>query len=99
EHTEGRWLARAGEDLHVSIDEARFKGSLKPGTEVTVGIRPHDVRMVEAGDGASFEVSIVEALGAESYAHGSIAGVPFVARLEASSNVKKGDRVHVAFAH
>ncbi len=39
---------------------------------VTVGVRPHDVRLVAEGAGAPLPVSIVEALGMESFAHGSL---------------------------
>jgi len=82
----------------VDLDEARFDGALDPGRNVTVGVRPHDVRIVEEGAGAPLDVAIVEALGVESFAHGTLGGAPFVARVEADAGVKKGDRVHVAFA-
>ena len=80
----------------MAVDAARFNGELKAGREVTVGVRPHDIHVTE--DGAPFQVSIVEALGAESYAHGTIAGAPFVARVEANIPVKKGDKLAVSFA-
>jgi multiple sugar transport system ATP-binding protein len=97
--SDGRWFAKGEEEFSVALDEPRFAGSLAEGKEVTLGIRPHDVRLVEDKAGAPLEVSIVEALGAESYAHGTMAGAPFVARIEASSVVKKGHCVHVAFDH
>jgi sn-glycerol 3-phosphate transport system ATP-binding protein/multiple sugar transport system ATP-binding protein len=43
-----------------------------------------------------FEVSIVEALGAESYAHGSIGGASFIVRVPADAGIKKGQTVRVA---
>jgi sn-glycerol 3-phosphate transport system ATP-binding protein/multiple sugar transport system ATP-binding protein len=99
EREDGRFVAKASDTFAVAIDEARFTATLEQGREVTVGIRPHDVCVVEEGAGAPFEVSIVEALGPESYAHGTLAGAPCVARLEASARVKKGDRIFVAFEH
>jgi multiple sugar transport system ATP-binding protein len=81
----------------IPLDEARFAGSLDAGRSVTVGIRPHDVTLVKEGEGAAIEVSIVEALGMESFAHGELGGASFVARVEADANVKKGDTIHVAF--
>ncbi len=88
--------AVAKDGFAVAVEPDRFGGELAAGRQITVGVRPHDVRVSESG--APFEVSIVEALGAESYAHGTIAGAPFVARVEASTLVKKGDRLDVGFA-
>jgi multiple sugar transport system ATP-binding protein len=95
----GRAHARLGADLSIALDAAPFAGALEPGREITVGVRPHDVRLVAAGEGAPLDVSIVEALGVESFVHGTLAGVAFVARIEADRPVKKGERLHVAFAH
>ena len=89
------WVARAGDDFSAALDPARFEGALEKGREVTIGVRPHDVRLTEGG--VPLQVSIVEALGAESYAHGNLGGAPFVARLDASTQVKKGDRLTVSF--
>ncbi|MGK4001493.1 sn-glycerol-3-phosphate ABC transporter ATP-binding protein UgpC [Sorangium sp. So ce1036] len=91
----GRWVAAHG-DLAVEIDAAEFPGALAPGRRVTVGVRPHEVEVAPGQGGASFQVAIVEALGAESYAHGTVAGAPFVARLEPAAPVAKGDTVRVA---
>jgi sn-glycerol 3-phosphate transport system ATP-binding protein/multiple sugar transport system ATP-binding protein len=100
ERVDGRWFAKGSDDFSVPLDEQRFAGSLDQGKAVTIGVRPHDVHLVDdAQQGAPLEVMIVEALGAESYAHGSVAGSSFVARLDATSNVKKGHRIRVAFDH
>ena len=72
----GGFVAKIGTELSIRVDEARFGGSLEPGREVTAGVRPHDVRVEGDGEGTALEASIVEALGAESYAHGTIGGVP-----------------------
>ncbi len=42
------------------------------------------------------EVSLVEALGTESFAHGTLAGAAFVARLPPDVDVRKGGRLPVA---
>ena len=88
--------AVASDGFKMPVDADRFEGELAAGREVTVGVRPHDIHVTESG--APFQVSIVEALGAESYAHGTIAGSPFVARVEANIPVKKGDKLAVSFA-
>ncbi len=50
-------------------------GPLPPaGTAVLLGIRPE--HLAPAADGLTIEVRAVETLGADSYAHGRIAGVP-----------------------
>ena len=93
----GRAVVTAG-GVTTPIDEARFGDALEPGRNVTVGVRPHDVRLVAEGAGVPLPVTIVEALGMESFAHGSLGGsAPFVARVEADAEVKKGDTLHVAF--
>jgi sn-glycerol 3-phosphate transport system ATP-binding protein/multiple sugar transport system ATP-binding protein len=84
----------AGDLVAFPVPEGRFDG-LEDARPVTLGVRPHDVRLVVAGDGAPLEVALVEALGAESYAHGALGDAPFVARLEADAAVRKGDRVYV----
>jgi sn-glycerol 3-phosphate transport system ATP-binding protein/multiple sugar transport system ATP-binding protein len=82
----------------TALDGSRYDGALDVGRKVTVGVRPHDVRIVGEGHGVPLSVSIVEALGTESFAHGEVAGTPFVARVEADMAVKKGDRIHLAFS-
>jgi sn-glycerol 3-phosphate transport system ATP-binding protein/multiple sugar transport system ATP-binding protein len=50
---------------------------------ILLGVRPHDVRPVEAaGASLTMHVEVVEAMGFEAYAHGTIGGARFVARLE-----------------
>ena len=97
ERKDGRWSIAAPGGLSVEIEEARFAGALEQGREVTVGVRPHDVRLVEEGQGAPVQVAIVEALGVESFVHGALAGASFVARAPADAVVRKGDDIHVAF--
>jgi multiple sugar transport system ATP-binding protein len=96
--TDGRPRVHLGADFTIPLDPEAFAGALAAGREVTVGVRPHDVQLVAAGEGAPLDVSIVEALGVESFAHGTLAGASFVARIEADQPVKKGERLHVAFA-
>jgi sn-glycerol 3-phosphate transport system ATP-binding protein/multiple sugar transport system ATP-binding protein len=97
-----RGFVARGAGVEARIDEALFGHALAEGRRVTVGVRPHDVRLASdaGGDGdrgAELEVSIVEALGMESFAHGEIGGAPFVARVEADADVKKGDRIGLTF--
>jgi sn-glycerol 3-phosphate transport system ATP-binding protein/multiple sugar transport system ATP-binding protein len=91
------WVAR-GAGFETTVDLALFGDALAEGRRVTLGVRPHDVRLAGQGEGASLEVGIVEALGMESFAHGELAGAPFVARIAADADVKKGSRVQLAFA-
>ncbi|WP_437334043.1 sn-glycerol-3-phosphate ABC transporter ATP-binding protein UgpC [Sorangium sp. So ce296] len=95
ENRGGRWVAAQGE-LSVEVDAAEFPGALASGRRVMVGVRPHEVELAAGEGGAPFHVAIVEALGAESYAHGTVAGAPFVARLDPSAPVAKGDTVTLA---
>jgi ABC-type sugar transport system ATPase subunit len=92
----GAWTAEGG-GLAVPVDTTRFGGSLEEGRDVTVGVRPHD--FVVAADkkmaACVLKVEIVEALGFEAFAHGSLAegGPPVVARLDGPEvkRVRGGD--------
>jgi sn-glycerol 3-phosphate transport system ATP-binding protein/multiple sugar transport system ATP-binding protein len=98
-----RWVAEGG-DLTAPIDEARFAGSLAEGRPVTIGVRPHD--FVPALDGApavtTLKVEIVEALGFEAFAHGSLraSGPRVVVRLEAegAKRLQPGDTLPLSVA-
>jgi len=89
------WRAWA-RGLDATIDAERFQGALSQGKGVTVGVRPHDLR-VAAGEGAacSLRVEVVEALGFEAFAHGRLdeGGPLVVARLdaEAARRARPGD--------
>lgn len=89
---------QAADEITVPIDGNPFGPDLDAGRKVTLGVRPHEVSLVESGPGVGrLAVSVVEALGAETYAHGDLGKSPFVARLEASTSVKKGASFPVSF--
>ena len=89
---------QAAGDIKVPIEGHAFGPDLDAGRKVTLGIRPHEVELTESGSGVGqLAVSVVEALGAETYAHGELGQSAFVARLEANTSVKKGARFPIAF--
>ncbi len=89
---------RAPGGLEVPIDTAVFGPDLDSGRKVTLGVRPHEVSLSESGNGVGkLAVSVVEALGAETYAHGELGTSAFVARLEATTSIKKGSSFPVTF--
>ncbi|MDI1476848.1 sn-glycerol-3-phosphate ABC transporter ATP-binding protein UgpC [Polyangium sp. y55x31] len=91
------WVFRAN-GLVVPVDEATFAGGLEPGRKVTLGVRPHEVALAEGGgETTKLVVTVVEALGPETYAHGEIAGAPFIARVEARRSIKKGETLPIVF--
>jgi ABC-type sugar transport system ATPase subunit len=80
--------------LRVALDRARF-ANVSAGQKVTVGVRPHDMTRARGAEGAGYRdasperrpaielrVEVVEAMGFEAYAHGTVGEGPFVARLE-----------------
>jgi ABC-type sugar transport system ATPase subunit len=98
----GEWLAE-GADLTAAVDAERFGGSLIEGRDVTLGIRPHDLAIHQAGTPELGEivVEVVEALGFESYVHGWArqAGPSIVMRLDPSAaSVRTGERVKLGAA-
>ncbi len=100
---DGQLLAE-GTGLAAAVDANRFGGSLAEGRGITIGIRPHD--FVLAADSASavatLQVELVEALGFEAFAHGSLVrgGARVVARLEArdAKRVQAGEALPLAVA-
>jgi multiple sugar transport system ATP-binding protein len=95
-----RWVAIARDGQRLPFDGESFAGSLRPGMKATLGVRPHDVdvaRGASGGEGPMLVVTLVEALGTESFVHGTIGGASFVARLDASMQVKKGERLPLSF--
>jgi sn-glycerol 3-phosphate transport system ATP-binding protein/multiple sugar transport system ATP-binding protein len=90
-----RWMAALDGDVAVALDAGPFGGELQPGRRVTLGVRPHDVDLAPE-DGAPLDVTIVEALGVESFAYGTLAGGSFIARLEPTAKVSKGETIRIA---
>ena len=96
----GRFAEAPG--LRVSVDPARF-ATLPPGRPVLIGVRPHDV--IPDPDGAiDLHVEVVEPMGFEAYAHGTVGGVAFVARLDGDAALPRpGERlplrVHAGAVH
>ncbi len=84
-----------GDGVRVPLAAGRFDGS-RAGEAITVGVRPHDVRVVPDGGAFTLAVEVVEAMGFEAYAHGTVAGEPFIARLEATALPHTGERVSLA---
>lgn len=80
--------------LEGSVRDGRFEGPFETAVESTttggvlLGIRPHDLAIDDSGE-IELHVDVVEAMGFESYAHGAIGEVPFIARVEA--RVARGD--------
>jgi len=92
---EGDALFAVAAGVRVGLDPALFR-KVASG-KVTVGIRPQDVHLAEAGRGfGTFAVDLVEALGSEAFAHGTLGeGTPFVARLsgDEARSVRAGSKV------
>ncbi len=84
-----------GLDLTVAADGSK----LKPGDDATVGVRPHDMAIGEGkGAGVEVKVTLVEALGPETVAHGLTAeGQKLVAVLSGQRHDAGGDAVKMTF--
>ena len=84
------WFAVA-EGVHAQLDASSFR--LTEGQPVLVGIRPQDIHLAHEASMGSLAVDLVEALGSEAFAHGSVGrSSRFLARLSAdeSRTVKPG---------
>ncbi len=101
------WIAMGKDGMRLPFDAKPFSNKLQAGKPVIVGVRAHDVELASSaaptyrtegeGNGVPLTVTIVEALGTESFVHGALGGGSFVARLDAGTGVKKGDTIHLWF--
>ncbi|MBI1244772.1 MAG: sn-glycerol-3-phosphate ABC transporter ATP-binding protein UgpC [Alphaproteobacteria bacterium] len=75
-------------------------GSAAEGADVTFGVRPEHVKLVEAGAGdADMHVNLTEQLGGESYVYGTIGdGHEVTARLPGQTRVRGGETVGMALS-
>jgi ABC-type sugar transport system ATPase subunit len=94
-----RWLAE-GPDLALPIAERALGGEVEAGRSVVVGVRPHDVRPFAEAGAAPIDsvVDVLEALGTESFAHCTVGGTAFIARLEGNERPCAGERLRLAIA-
>lgn len=64
--------------------------------EALLGLRPEHIEPCASHDAiAEVDVRVVEALGADSFAYGSLGGQPIVVRLDSHARVQAGDRLPV----
>ncbi len=103
--TMNQWPLRPLHDGASSLGEGlqlpRLAG-LSPDPGWTAGVRPQDIRLADATSTAMpaltapLEVELVEHMGAESYAHGLLAGAPAVAQVPPDrGRALEGQRVSV----
>ncbi len=101
----GSYFLIGKDDLRVAFDPTGFEKNIAADTPVTLGVRPHEVELfsksatyrTNSEKGAPLTVTLVEALGTESFAHGRLGGTNFVFRLDATAQLAKGERVALAF--
>jgi sn-glycerol 3-phosphate transport system ATP-binding protein/multiple sugar transport system ATP-binding protein len=101
EQKEGRWTVSAP-GVNVRPPESALGDSPAPGPCV-LGVRPHDVASPEeVGSRSAGEiratVDVLEALGTESFAHCTVAGAAFVARLPGASRPARGSELSLSVA-
>lgn len=69
--------------------------------EVTLGIRPESFTVSTGPSGATLRVNLIEELGADAYAYGTLEGdqpptdKPFVVRLQGRSGIRIGDTITI----
>ncbi|MGE1003545.1 sn-glycerol-3-phosphate import ATP-binding protein UgpC [Ralstonia pseudosolanacearum] len=96
----------AGEGAQIRVDGAQAcdapatLGHLPMGLHLPehalMGLRPEHIEPCAADRAIAFvEVRLVEALGADAFAYGALAGHPVVVRLDPHASVKAGDRLPI----
>ncbi len=97
---------QAGEGAQIRVDGAKegdvaaTLGHLPMGLHLPeralMGLRPEHIEPCSADQAIAFvDVRVVEALGADAFAYGSLAGNPVVVRLEPHASVKAGDKLPI----
>ncbi len=91
-------LGSDGDRQRLPIGEAGSWRKLASGQAVTVGLRPHDLEPCDpaAPSALGIKVTLTEALGGETYAHGELVGESVIVRLDPSQAVRVGERLPVA---
>ena len=96
----------AGGDTQIRVDGAKESdaaatlGHLPMGLHLPeralMGLRPEHIEPCSADEAIAFiDVRVVEALGADAFAYGALAGHPVVVRLEPHASVKAGDKLPI----
>src|SRR6478609_1973406 len=90
--------AQIGEFL-VPVDESS-EAKIKPGANITVGVRPEAWRMVSENDGGlPVQITVVEELGSDAFVYGTsgVEGTPsnVIIRVNGRDKVHKGETVYV----
>jgi ABC-type sugar transport system ATPase subunit len=90
-------LGEGANRLSIRVPDPESFTAMVTDLEVTVGIRPHDVRLVaDATDhDVVIEAELVETLGSHVNVHADLAGAPFIAALEGTRGPTRGDRVEL----
>jgi multiple sugar transport system ATP-binding protein len=96
---EGDTLHFGGAEVHIPRSAVEEVGAHST-RSVTVGVRPEDMDIVEAGAGLPTEVEVVEELGADAYVYGSteVGGErrAIIARVDGRTPPDKGSVLHFA---
>ncbi|GAE24680.1 multiple sugar ABC transporter [Halalkalibacter wakoensis JCM 9140] len=94
-----------GDNVQVRIPEGKLKALKEKNylnKELILGVRPEDIHdellFLESSPDSKFTatVDVSELLGAESYLYSKVAGQDFIARIDARSDVKMGEKVELA---
>jgi multiple sugar transport system ATP-binding protein len=95
---EGGTLHFGGAELPVQREAAAEAD--KAGHQVTIGVRPEDMTMVDQGQGLKTTVNLVEELGADAYVYGTadVNGQPLdiIARVDGRKPPEKSEQVFFA---
>jgi len=73
------------------------------GMEIILGIRPEHIHTnaaeIESNASSMFEatIDVAELMGAETYLYAHLNGSNFIARIEATTAIKAGDKIPLAF--
>jgi sn-glycerol 3-phosphate transport system ATP-binding protein len=89
------FLPGTSTEAGLSVDGALLRADHKVavGRPITVGVRPEHLHLDRSAPALRLKAELVEALGADTIVHGTIAGAPLLARLPGTERVIAGDEV------
>ncbi|MBM7562595.1 ABC transporter ATP-binding protein [Fusibacter tunisiensis] len=87
-----------GSELRLSDENAsKIKSGNYVNKEVILGVRPEDIKIIDADNGLKVKVEVTELLGSDSNVYFTFKGKQYIAKEDSAINLSYGQEIQVAF--